>query len=231
MPARRLDNQRAELRLFDVVGCDAESEPNFIRHVALSEVHCDDAVVDVELPVIHMGPPLARTARGVAVQTIGSAWLTVDEQEQIRVYADELFMELKAEKVRRIQQYVILPHFVERSEQIPCRRYSCAGFAIEAYRSAGIHLIVSDAEQLPPIDLPVLERAYPDQSGRLRDEALRKHFGLIGDGPWRVVLAGYVMNSLDRSADEIRKVPYQPSIGDGYFPGAASSRASTSAVE
>ena len=39
-----------------------------------------------------------------------------------------------------------------------------------------------------------------------------------GDGPWPVVLAGYVLNSLNRDEDEIRSAPYNATAGDEFFP-------------
>ena len=39
----------------------------------------------------------------------------------------------------------------------------------------------------------------------------------IGDR-WPVIMAGYIVNSLNRSADEIRQTPYRPRSGDEFFP-------------
>lgn len=47
---------------------------------------------------------------------------------------------------------------------------------------------------------------------------MRETYGIPGDGPWPVVLAGYVINSLDRSEEDIRRDPHAARAGDEYFP-------------
>lgn len=39
----------------------------------------------------------------------------------------------------------------------------------------------------------------------------------VGDR-WPVIMAGYVVNSLNRSPEEIRLTPYKPRSGDEFFP-------------
>lgn len=74
---------------------------------------------------------------------------------------------------------------------------------------------MTDQDQLPPVSLQLLDAAYPGVEAR---PDLRARYKLGGDGPWNVVLAGYVLNALDRPVDAIRREPYQPVPGDGFFP-------------
>jgi hypothetical protein len=43
-------------------------------------------------------------------------------------------------------------------------------------------------------------------------------YGIPGEGPWPVVLAGYVINALVRPEEEIRRVPHTARLGDEFFP-------------
>lgn len=71
-----------------------------------------------------------------------------------------------------------------------------------------------DKEELPEVSRETLEAAYSEV---FRSPDLLNRFGLQGDGPWRVVLAGYVLHALDRSSDEIRTEPYLAQSGDELF--------------
>ncbi|HVA46794.1 MAG TPA: hypothetical protein VNH11_10555 [Pirellulales bacterium] len=60
--------------------------------------------------------------------------------------------------------------------------------------------------------------AYPWAKDRLDDPAFRREMG-IGEGDrWPVVLAGYVVNALNRAVELIRQAPYEPMRGDEFFP-------------
>ena len=39
---------------------------------------------------------------------------------------------------------------------------------------------------------------------------LKDTLGLLGDGPWPVVMPGYIMNAFKRRADEIRSESFSP---------------------
>ena len=87
---------------------------------------------------------------------------------------------------------------------------------MKAYLEANIQLV--DQEHAPAVTLDFLKRAFPPQRKRLDKPAFRKEMGIgIGDR-WPVIMAGYVVNSLNRSADEIRQTPYRPRSGDEFFP-------------
>ena len=218
MPAWRLDDQNCSIRRYDVAGQDSDSQPEFVRHVGLCEEDSDTMWLGSELVLSHMGPPLETGSEGNPIQSVGTVPITYDQQQQIRVFLDELSSEYEAQRARPKRQYIICPHAAPPNETIPFRRFNCAGFVIEAYRDAGIDLITTDDDSLPGVTLEVLVHAYPEHSQQLADDKLREFFGLPGDGPWPVVLAGYVMNSLGRSTEAINAGPHVPAEGDEFFP-------------
>jgi len=78
----------------------------------------------------------------------------------------------------------------------------------------GIELIQIDANSLPNVERTTIMSAYPLAEGHV---ALLQDWGLEGDGPWKVVLAGYVLHALNRSTEEIRQEPYRAKAGDEHF--------------
>jgi hypothetical protein len=221
MPARRIGKEESFVGKFDIVGQDSAATSDFIRHVGLAGDDKDPLGMPPVVPMVHMGPPLSRGAISEPVSVVGAAGLTVDEMRQIEVFVDEQLLEYEAAKSSRREQYVIAPHVKEQKSQdgtVICRRYNCAGFVVEAYRSAGVEFIETTPSSLPPVDLSTLALQYPDMVMLLENPKTRERFGIPGDGPWPVVLAGYVVNALDRTEAEIRSRPYQPIPGDGFFP-------------
>jgi hypothetical protein len=230
MPARRLGRASTSVRKFDVVGQDSVATAEFVRHIGLAGETKDPFDPSAPLDMVHMGPPLSRGPASLSVSSLGTTGLTVDEVRQIEVFIDEQILEYQAAQSRPDQQYVISPHFVEHRSwdgTLVCRRYNCAGFVIEAYGEVDVELLESAPSSLPPVALTTLTVQYPDMVRLLERPNIRERFGIPGEGPWPVVLAGYVVNALDRTEDEIRRSPYQVAIGDEFFP----SRRSTATRE
>ena len=219
MPAKRLDSEFIEIGQYDVAGQDSDEVPNLVRHVALcAQTFANLTDTGCALRLTHMLPPFSVGDETHEVQTAGWAVLSVDELLQMQLFVDELDSEYQAQVRRGAIEYTICPHYLEPSEHFPFRRFNCAGFVVEAYRFAGIELLAID-DNFPKVTLTSLKHAYPDQARRLDNPVLRRFMGLEGmDGPWPVVLAGYVINSLNRSAEEIRESPYSPVEADAYFP-------------
>ena len=217
MPAFDLAKQSATLSRFDVVGQHSETPPGFVKHVALlntdeREVGCEDTV-----HVVHMGPPL-ETDRQLSADVAGRIPLTNDQINGIKTWIAKVEDEYQFENARRHQQYIIDPPWKDiRDENTGVRRYrrySCAGFVLDAHLRVDVSLLTIDKEALPEVPRHTLEAAYPDV---FRRPDLLNRFGLQGNGPWRVVLAGYVLHALDRSSDEIRAEPYLAQGGDELF--------------
>ena len=223
MLAQRLGSEPVSIGKYDVAAQDSATTPHFVGHVGLADEQRDDVRWNSEISLVHMGPPLMRGPSGIPIHAMGQAGLTASQIRQIGVFVDEHLSEYEAERVRGPRQYVVHPHVREPDTDVPCRRFSCAGFVIEAYRDADLKLVVTEPSRLPRVDLETLTNAYSDVAHLLRIPARRSRFGLQGDGPWPVVLAGYVMNALNRTAEEIRDGPYTPASGDEYFPARRSS--------
>lgn len=215
MPAQRLGNRPVSVSRYDVVALDSPGVIGFIQHVGLLNEETRDLSLNDIATLAHMKPPLAQRDAGCAVHATGSAKLDVTQVRQIGVFVDEQDSEYKANEIRAQRQYVIVPHVREPDAGCSCRRFSCAGFVIEAYRYAGIDLVCTDLASLPRVSLEMLSQAYPDIS---RLAKAREQYGLSGEGPWPVVMAGYVLNSLARTVDKIAEEPYLPRVEDAYFP-------------
>ncbi|HKI17949.1 MAG TPA: hypothetical protein VKA15_08710 [Isosphaeraceae bacterium] len=220
MPAQRVGSTAIAILRLDVVAQDASSEPGFIGHLALAGEDRPSYEASAVLPVLHMRPPLERAGECPA-NCVGSVGLTADEQLQIGLFYDEVESEYQAARARPVQQYVISPHIdeIRREDQtVVCRRFSCAGFVIEAYREARIDMLATGRDDLPVVCLDTLKTQYPVFARNLDHLRLREQLGIPGDGPWPVVLAGYVVNALNRPETVIRSTPYRAIAGDEFFP-------------
>ena len=133
---------------------------------------------------------------------VGSADLTVDEELQIRLFCEEVESEYEAARLGGLlEQYVICPHVkdVRREDQtVIYRRFSCVGFLLEAYREAQIDVLWTDLAPLPLVGLDALKAQYPRFARFLDRPDVRDELGIGSDGPWPVVLAGYILNGLAR---------------------------------
>lgn len=232
MPAYRLPASRAvaiAMRQYDVVGSDSPQEHAFVAHAALCRDDVAHAYQQARIPVVHMVPPLRQAGFLSPVDATATAELTDDECEQIRSFIDDVTEELAAQKARGWGQYMIYPDIAPNESDdgtVLYRRFSCSGFVRAAYEDAGITLLktrsgtVPLVADVPTITLARLKRAYgAGFADRLDDPAERAKYGLLGDGPWPVVLPGYNFHAMNRPAAEIRLQPYLPKAGDEYFRG------------
>ena len=73
-------------------------------------------------------------------------------------------------------------------------------------QGAGIVLLHYDPNGLPSVEWNTLLEIYGSMiDGR---ERLRAKLGIAGDGPWKIVLSGYVFHALNRPIQQIRSTPY-----------------------
>lgn len=225
MPSYRVNRSTVSLDHFDVVGNDG-GEAGFIGHVGLAST--TDSQDVARIAVLDMGPPLHGHGSGHHIRgdVIGSAVLTDDEAQKIRTFVDRhanehlLFSQFSVSQLLKLapQMYCVVPHtspLYEDNGRYARTRFSCAGFVLETYKSARVKLLNLDG--LPLVDMGVVAAAYPQtrliERGIINAEGL----GLGGDGPWRVLLCGYLFHSLNREADAIRDEAYTPSITDRHF--------------
>ena len=214
VPAQRLDQNPKRLPHMGVVGQDAQIA-GFIGHAGLTNQEHPEVKVKQPVSVCHMQPPLAANSEMLA-HVHGDAELTDDEANQIALFADEHAEEHEAQNRRIDRVYVVRPHTVdtrEDDETTVSRKFSCAGFVIEAYRNAGIDLVDTDEDALPQVAKESVSIAYPQIFARSNASAILTGIGLNGSGPWPVVLPGYLFHSLARDAGEIREGPYRAKLG------------------
>jgi hypothetical protein len=225
VPSFRLSESTLSLSRFDVVGQDG-AESGFIGHAGLAESAGSQNAASI--PVLEMGPPLHGhgTAGHVRGDVVGSAALTDDDVQKIKTFVDRhanehlVFSHFSRSQLLQAapHMYCVLPHvsaLYENDGRYARTRFSCAGFVLEAYKTARIKLL--DLNGIPKVEMAVIAAAYPQtrfiESGRISAEAL----GLGGDGPWPVLLCGYLFHALSREADAIRQEAYTPDIMDRYF--------------
>jgi hypothetical protein len=225
MPSFSIKELHVELKVFEVLGADGP-EAGFIKHTALAANGGVQSAHAVN--VVDMGPPLHGPAHmhTMHATVVGRAELTDDEVQKIKVFVDQhsgehqAFNSLRDALRYAPQIYCIYPHadpLREDDGRYVRMRFSCAGFVVEAYRFARIELI--DLANLPKIDMGVIDATYPMLSPILRNGTITANsLGLGGDGPWPVLLCGYLFHALDRNADAIRAGPATPLPEHRYFP-------------
>ncbi len=207
------------LARFAVIGVYDDPDSAFVRHAALLR---EDSTVPYgeNVHVFHMGPPLVagEHSRGQAgedptcpSQVAGWINLTADEREGVIDWLAEVDKENRPGGfVGAWRTYVVDPPecWYEDEKQVRLyHRFSCGGFVLACYRDgAGITLIeMPPTTAWPEVSLERIVRAYGSEvRGR---EKLRRGLGLPGDGPWSVLLAGYVIHAFDRGDREIRMSP------------------------
>ena len=226
MPARRLHQGPVDVSPYDVLGLDVPDVPSFIGHVCLAAEARVGLSADDQLRVTDMQPPMVQARGPVQVHAHGIVPLTPREAGVIQEFIDRTENEYQSTNLGGFHQYAVLPHCVcvtDENGMVVARKYSCGGFVLEAYRFAGIDLLDTEGTSLPPVSLEILHQAYSHELQRhvLDTPRLRERFlGLTGDGPWPIVLPGYLLNALSRIETEIRAGTYRARPGDEYFPAA-----------
>ena len=215
MTAVDLSRQAHQVKRFDVIGEHSPSLYGFVKHVALSLV--DDGIVrnNQNVDVVHMGPPLLRN-NAIKAHVAGSIPLSNEEVSEVESWIAEIEDEYRDSEVGGLRQYCIHPPWTDESDPNTAvrryRRYSCAGFVLDAHRQVRIELLKIDKGSLPEVDAQTIQLGYPRASS-----AHFPRFGLKGTGPWRIVLAGYVLHALNRQEPHIRQGAYRAQPGDERF--------------
>ena len=226
MPTYRVAEANIDLAVFDVVGEDGNIA-TFIKHVGLAMStgkHSADGV-----PVVDMAPPLhGQDEYGrMKADVVGNAVLTDDDRRKIATFVDrhagehEAFRQLGGLELLSTfpRIYIVYPHmkpFHEEDGRYARMRFSCAGFVLEAYKRARIRLL--DPEALPRVEMDAIRPCYPQLVGHVeRGRISLEDLGLEGDGPWPVLLCGYLFHALNRDSAAVRSKPYTPNIEDRCF--------------
>ncbi len=235
MPGRQLEpGNIAELPKFAIVGSYAPGDGSFVQHVAILRERCDVEFGD-EVAVWHTAPPIVAGDRTSdmspddfdvsavhataylddlsvgEVQGIETALADIDAQTQpLSTACTESRNHAWAEGYR-LHYMAHPPVQWVRDAKTGRRRYrkfSCSGFVVECYKGADIVLIEPDDNRLPEVDLQLLSHGY---GAAILAPQRRSTIGLDGNGPWRMLLAGYVVHAATRDSREVREQPYCPS--------------------
>lgn len=215
--------------VFDIVA--TSDRPDFIDHLGILKSAkllsrgLDAMVFEMGPPIrvgqCTMGPDPGDTVGTIQAHAIG--WiedLDVEEAQDMALWLEDVRTRISN---NQYFGYSITPPFVEEkdkdSDRVICQKFSCAGFILQCYeQGAGIVLLHSDPAVLPAVDRSVLEQIYDKARMDLFHRAGRR-FGITGQGPWQIVLCGYVLHALNRSAASIRHSPYIPSsVEEAAFP-------------
>ncbi len=198
----------------------------FVKHAALLKNSREISKNDI-VDVWESGPPIvsgpitehAFKNRTCSVSVIGDLKLRPRQCEAITNFLSQVDKQHRSHPSLPFQQYKVVPHFEwvrspETKRKIR-RRFSCAGFVIEAYASANLHIL--DLDSLPLAHEQQVVHAYPDlQRIAASDERLKRRFGfsslqelgLVGDGPWPIVLPGYLFHACDRNITAANYTPF-----------------------
>jgi hypothetical protein len=226
LPSYRVATGNISLGLFDVVGQDG-GERAFVGHAGLANSAGSQIAADVR--VLDMGPPLhGQAAPGhIRADVVGSAVLTDDDVQKIKTFIDRhenehrsLLLLSRTERIAAApKMYIICPHampFYEEDGRYARMRFSCAGFVLEAYRKARVNLL--EPKALPPVDMAIIRVCYPTQIRLMEDGKISPDdLGLGGNGPWQVLLCGYLFHALNRDGVAARRGTYVPSADQRYF--------------
>ncbi len=160
-----------------------------------------------DVQVCHMGPPLRRDH---AMSAHVVAWrddLTSDEARDIGDWVASVDVTVR---------YIAFPSvgFGHSQRDIVTGRpiataFSCAGFVAQAYREAGVTLVVDDP-QLPPASRTLLETVWGPRQVRAG-----ARYGLEGAGPWPVLLPGYVLHAASAPRASL---PFAPTLAHASVP-------------
>jgi len=217
MPASNLTSERQRLSRFDIVGSYAENAIRFVRHVGLFNSDIQMVKANDDVSAVHMQPPLID--KPMKAHVVGRVPLTNEDVQEIAAWIKGTTDEYERSKATdKRRQYIIDPPWQDVRDPNTgvrrYRRYSCAGFVLDSHLQVNIELLQLDSQALPEVDRETITSAYFGSGRHPRSLAM---FGLQGDGPWRIVLPGYVLHALNRPSDQIRKQPYRAQRGNERF--------------
>lgn len=236
MPARCLPRDGKEnVPQFAIVAKYSDAlDSTFVEHLAVlrSNEHLSFGTQGVK--VWQMGPPLVagEVSREAAlsvhnkdatcmIHLYGVVELSAQDIEAIETWLVELDKESRPPPTTGyMNHYIISPpmKWVTAEGGIRLyRRYSCAGFVLDCYRSFGVRLIDDSREENIPEVQPVTLASF--YGPHVLSERIRTKLGIPGNGPWRITLAGYVIHALNRANEVIRTSCHIPiSIAEKDFP-------------
>ena len=214
--------------LFHIIG--SKSTSGHIGHVGLLAAS-RDLSYNEQIEVFDSGPPLRIGQKpnegdlpavgGMPANAIG--WiedLTLDESIDLRLWIEDARTRIGPD---RYGNYRVDPPYQERRDTSTNRIinicYSCVGFVIRCYEEGvAIVLLDTDPAYLPGVSKDLVQEIYENVLDRILHPRARADIGLPGEGPWPIVLAGYVFHALNRTSGEVRSRPYRvQSVDEAAF--------------
>lgn len=195
-------------RVMSIIGSlDSSVDKTMVTHVGISAAG-KDYEYGGNAPVWHCQPPVSY---GECIAHVNGFVenLTQEEVNRLKTVINRLSVTMQMIEPGRFgkNHYSIIPASIVTVDQVSRRvrsyKFSCAGYVFHVYSRIGIELTPTE-NNLPEVSFDEICSHYPHL---IRLRMLAKQCGLEGDGPWRVLLAGYVINSFTRSDAEIRSGP------------------------
>lgn len=199
-----------------LVGATDRSSPPVFRHVGLL---CEalDVTHGMKVEVYDWAPPLRAPGR-MQVDAIGWIDLSVDEVYGVELWLAEVesYEPLATTTAPNDKRYTVSSADTHELDpvtgRVRWRRFSCATFVERAYAEGAGRRLVVDESEFPEVGRETLERIWGRIAQRLTDD--RAAIGIEGEGPWRVLLPGYLLSA---TRDGV-VLPYRPSVNDLYCP-------------
>ncbi|NUQ72895.1 MAG: hypothetical protein HUU21_04995 [Polyangiaceae bacterium] len=208
MTALRLGENRTDSPQHAVVGeC---TKQNAVSHVGIL-VRRQPIKDGESVAVYHMANPRDRLQLPGAMNAHAAAWL-VDLIEHEHGRIENWLEEFETSAIEI--EYSAFPAndvIVDKATGRPIgRKFSCAGFVQACYQEAlGVRLIVPK-DELPEVERGVLQLVWPAPL-----VTRGRQYGLVGPGPWKVLLPSYLFHALSKKRAEL---PHKPLHPDPYFP-------------
>ena len=220
---------------FDFVGAHS-TDGKTVMHVGLltSGVTGGPAL---EVDVFEVGPP-PRLGPGdgktgkMKAHVVAWGALTPEQRSGIERTMADLRKTVSAKPIRTradvVSTYIAVPpirqELAEDGVTLLSVRFSCAGLIAYCYEKVQILLI--ELHNLPSVSREMLDSIWPHL--RNLDDEERATIGLPGDGPWPVLLPGYLFHSLARTAGG--SAPLTPQLEQAAFPPPAEATKGTPAT-
>lgn len=214
MPVHRTAHQSCAITRHALIGVHRLGT-DFVSHVGLASGE-SRLKSRGSVPVIHVRPPL-RFGDSIRADLVGMAELTAQQREGLQRWLERTESERGTTGLDALSawdEYVVCPPWDEVTDaqgRRLYRRFSCSGFVACAYlEGAGVALV--DLDALPAVPWGILQPIYAPR-GTLEPLA-RAEMGLAGEGPWAVLLPGYLFHAVARG---VLTRPYRAEAGNERF--------------
>lgn len=217
MPIRESPYSNGEGSPFDLLAFNNSDASYFIRHIGLRGPEDETDSAKSPPSMYHMSPPIMlEEIEDLEPDHSFFADLEISHIRKLETFIASHKLQVDAAKRRPRggtdwDEYIVLPHWQRSGDDGPTfRRYSCAGFVFEAYKWAEITLVKAD--ELPDVDYHIVSPIYLRGKSKESTKRIRSEYGLSGEGPWKILLPGYIVHSFLRDSPSIISGPLMANI-------------------